>query len=70
MSELDFYKQGTGTTSVILRNEQLYLIRKKYKQSFSLSKWLQETLTEATILQHTQKRNNGQHQGEQEREHR
>jgi len=47
-SELTFYKNGTGVHSVSLKNEQLYLIREKYPD-FSLSAYLQESLTEKEI---------------------
>lgn len=49
MEELNFYKQLTGNHSVSLNNEILYLLKVKYKSKFSLSKWLQEKLTEEEI---------------------
>lgn len=48
--ELQFYKDGTGIQSVSLKNSQLFLLKVKYKDEFSLSQWLQEKLTEEAIM--------------------
>lgn len=46
--EKKFYKNKTVVHSVSLRNEQLFWIQEKYP-NFSLSKWVQNTLTEKGI---------------------
>ena len=47
--ELEFYKNGVGVHSVSLTNQQLFLIKQKYKNIFSLSQYLQKKLTEEEI---------------------
>jgi len=53
-TELEFYKTGNGVHSVSLKNEQLFWIKEKYKD-FSLSQFLQSTLTEETIKEYLKK---------------
>ena len=57
--ELQFYKDGTGIQSVSLKNSQLFLLKVKYKDEFSLSQWLQEKLTEEAIMLFIKKVKNG-----------